>query len=147
MRVAKKLASIHRLLVGHFSYLIRNTHYFVELVRNIRLKEGKCITSYDVTALFTSIPVDPAITIIKENGKGHITPQKNIHFHTSGYHIIRLCLKTSIFSFKVSLMKRSMEQPWGHPLVQLWPTCSWKSLKLRPSMLQASISGCKKLCC
>ena len=28
--------------------------------------EGKCITSYDVSACFTSVPVDLAIDIIKE---------------------------------------------------------------------------------
>ena len=33
----------------------------------IQLQQGEYISSYDVGALFTSVPVDPAITIIKTN--------------------------------------------------------------------------------
>ena len=33
-------------------------------------------------------------------------------------------------------MNRAMEQIWGLPSAPLWPTCSWKSLRPRPSTLQ-----------
>ena len=35
----------------------------MEQVKDIRLDEGECITSYSVKALFESVTVDPAITI------------------------------------------------------------------------------------
>ena len=39
---------------------------FVEQVKNIRLQPQECIVSYDLKALFTSVPIKPAIKIIKQ---------------------------------------------------------------------------------
>ena len=39
---------------------------FVEQVKNIRLQPQECIVSYDVKALFTSVPIKLAIKIIKQ---------------------------------------------------------------------------------
>ena len=38
---------------------------FVEPANKVTLMPGECLSSYDVTALFTSVPVDPALGIIK----------------------------------------------------------------------------------
>ena len=32
----------------------------------ITLQSGECLTSYDVTSLFPSVPIDPALNIIKD---------------------------------------------------------------------------------
>ena len=37
----------------------------LRILRNTRLEEGEYITSFDVTSLFTSIPVVAAIEVIK----------------------------------------------------------------------------------
>ena len=63
--VAKELASILSLLVGHSPIHIRNTKHFVDYKKCIRLKQGECISSYDVKTLFTYVPVYPAILFIK----------------------------------------------------------------------------------
>ena len=38
----------------------------MEQVRHITLEPGKCLSSYDVSALFTSVLIDPALKIIKD---------------------------------------------------------------------------------
>ena len=38
----------------------------MEQVKYITLEPGECLTSYDVSALFTSVPVDPALRVIKD---------------------------------------------------------------------------------
>ena len=43
---------------------IQNTQDFVEQVKNITLGTGKCITSYNMIALFTSVAIGPALNII-----------------------------------------------------------------------------------
>ena len=84
--VAKKLANILRPLVDLSLHSIRNAQNFVEQVRNIRLEEGECITSYDVKALFTSVSVDPAISISKykseQDSKLHVR-RTTIHHVTT----------------------------------------------------------------
>ena len=48
---------------------MRNLHSFtkdfVEHLKGIRLQQGECIISYDVTALFTSVPVQLVVNIIR----------------------------------------------------------------------------------
>ena len=63
--VAKELANILKPLVGTFPHHIKNAQAIVEQVKNSRLEIGECITSYDVKGPFPSVPVDPAISIIK----------------------------------------------------------------------------------
>ena len=63
--VAKELSRILRPLVGKSPHHIKNTGDFVQQVKGIMIKPGECITSYDVSALFTYVPIEPAIYIIR----------------------------------------------------------------------------------
>ena len=63
--VAKVLTKILKPLVGKSPHHIHSTQYFVEQANKVTLMPGECFSSYDVTAQFTSVPVDPAIGIIK----------------------------------------------------------------------------------
>ena len=64
--VAKELAKILKPLVGKFPHHITSTQDFVEQAKQIILESGECLSSYDVSALFTSVSIDPALTIIKD---------------------------------------------------------------------------------
>ena len=64
--VAKELTKILKPLVGKSPHHINSTHDFVEQVKHITLVPGECLSSYDVCALFTSVPVDPALRVIKD---------------------------------------------------------------------------------
>ena len=59
--VAKEIAKIIKPLVGTSSHYVNNTKVFADEIRNAKLEEGECITSYDITALFTSMPVTSAL--------------------------------------------------------------------------------------
>ena len=63
--VAKELARILRPLVGNSPHHIKNTGDFVQQMKGITLQANECITSYDVSALFTSVSIDSAFNIIK----------------------------------------------------------------------------------
>ena len=64
--VAKELAKILKPLVGKSPHHTTSTQDFVEQVKQIKLEPGECLSSYDVSALFTSVPIDPALNIIKD---------------------------------------------------------------------------------
>ena len=64
--VAKELAKILKPLVGNSPHHINSTQDFVEQARHITLVPGECLSSYDMSPLFTSVPVDPAYNIIKD---------------------------------------------------------------------------------
>ena len=78
-----------RLLLGHSLYHIRYTQRFANQVKYIRLWKGECITSSDVKALFTSVPVDSAMSIIRH--KLEQDPQLNffdIYVNTTNHNTV-----------------------------------------------------------
>ena len=52
-------------LVGKSPHHIHSTQDFVKQANKVTLQPGECLSSYDVSALFTSVPVDPAFGIMK----------------------------------------------------------------------------------
>ena len=63
---AKELARILKPLMGNSPYQVQNSRDFIQQIQDIKLQEDQCIMSYDVKALFTSIPIQPAIDVIKK---------------------------------------------------------------------------------
>ena len=99
--VAKVLAKVLKSLVGKSLHHIQSTRHFVNRVREIPPLPGECFCSYDVTALFTSFPIDPALNIIKDLLEKDVT----LHDRTvlAVQNIIELlgfCLHNTYFSFQ-----------------------------------------------
>ena len=72
--------------------------------------------SYDVSALFTSIPIEPAVNIIEK----HLREDKDLHSRTNMkiQHIIsllRFCLNNSYFSFQGRLYQQTEGAAMGSP--------------------------------
>ena len=64
--VAKELSHIIKPLVGQSPHHLKNTQHFIQQLQGKRLEPGETITSFDVKALFTSVPVQPSIQIVKQ---------------------------------------------------------------------------------
>ena len=63
--VAKVIAKVLKPLVGKLSHLIQSTSEFVIKVGGL-LSFQECLSSYNVTALFISVPIDPALNMVKD---------------------------------------------------------------------------------
>ena len=75
---ANELAWILKPLAGRSPYSVQNTKNFVEQLKNIHLQPEECIISYDVKALFTLVPIEPAIKIIQ-----HLVDDQELQQRTS----------------------------------------------------------------
>ena len=64
--VANLLNKILKPLVGKPPHHIQSTQEFVEQANKVTLLPGECLSCYDVTAWFTSVPIEPALGIIKD---------------------------------------------------------------------------------
>ena len=60
--VAKELSHIIKPLVGQSPHHLKNTQDFIQQIQGKRLQPGDSITSFDVKALFTSVPVSTSHT-------------------------------------------------------------------------------------
>ena len=56
--VAKVLSKVIQLVVGKSPHHIQSTSDFISKAKGFILQLGECLSSYDVTSLFTSVPID-----------------------------------------------------------------------------------------
>ena len=114
---AKELAKILKPLVGRSPHHVQNNKDFLDSINNIKIRPDKCIMSYDVIGLFTSIPIEPAINIIEK----HLKEDKDLHSRTNMkiQHIInllRFCLNNSYFSFQGRFYQQTEGAAIGSPI-------------------------------
>ena len=99
--VAKELAKILKPFIGKSPHHITSTQDFVEQAKHIKLEPGECLSSYDVSALFTSVPIDPALNIIKDLlDKDNTLKERTVMEVGDIILLLKFCLKNTYFSFQ-----------------------------------------------
>ena len=116
--VAKELAKILKPLVGKSPHHITSTQDFVEQARQIKLEPGECLSSYDVSAFFISVPIDPALNIIKERT---VVEVRDIIL------LLEFCLKNAYFSFQGQFYEQVEGAAMGSQVSPLWPIYTWST--------------------
>ncbi|XP_036322153.1 uncharacterized protein LOC118736162 [Rhagoletis pomonella] len=98
------LSNISRLLVkdlkkfGSFDgYSVKNSLDFIEKVRDIEIEKDEIMISFDVEALFSSIPVDTAIEAIQNHLNKFSLPEDKFNAYINA---IKICMKHNFFQFR-----------------------------------------------
>ena len=65
-QTSKELSRILKPLVGKSPHHIHNNQDFLEHLKGIKLAPDEVMVSYDVKALFTSVPIKPALDVIEK---------------------------------------------------------------------------------
>ena len=104
----------------------------MEQLKDVRLKQEES-NIYDVTALFTSVPIQPVLKIIEQK----LVNDKDLQQGTtmSIKHIIRLlelCLRSTCFVFQGQYYEQVEGAAMGSPLTPKWLIFSWRTLKQKP---------------
>ena len=115
--VAKELAKMLKPLVGKSPHHITSTQDFVEQARHIKLEPGECLSSYNVSALFTSVPIDPALNIIKDLLDKDITLKERTVMEVGDIILLlEFCLKNTYFSFQDQFYEQVEGAVMGSPV-------------------------------
>ena len=115
--VAKELAKILKPLVGKSPHHVNSTQDFVEQAKHITLAPGECLSSYDVSALFTSVPADPALNIIKDLlEKDHTLKERTVMEVSDIILLLEFCLKNTYFSFQDQFYEQVEGAAMGSPV-------------------------------
>ena len=114
---AKELARILKPLVGTSIHHIHNTRDFIDQIKDIRLKDGESIISYDVTSLFTSVSIKPALDIIQQR----LTEDHDLQNRTSMtiqqiISLLEFCLGSMSFMFQGQFYQQMEGAAMGSPL-------------------------------
>ena len=115
---SKMLARILKPLVGSSPHHhIKNTGDFIQQIKQVKLQADEIITSYDVSALFTSVPIEAATKIIKrkleQDQQLHLRTTMKVEHITS---LLEFCLKTTYFQFQGSFYEQINGAAMGSPI-------------------------------
>ena len=115
--VAKELAKILKPLVGKSPHHINSIQDFVEQVKHITLVPGECLSSYDVSALFTSVPIDPVLKVIKDLLVKDSTLKDRTNMCVEDIVLLlEFCLKHTYFSFQGQFFEQVEGAAMGSPV-------------------------------
>ena len=98
--VAKVLAKIFRPLVDKSPHHIQSTKDFLNKVSKVTLLLGVYLCSYDVLALFTSVPIDPALNIRELLEQETTLRERTVLSVQNIIELLGFCLHNTYFSFK-----------------------------------------------
>ena len=115
--LAKFLVKILKPLVGKSPHHITSTQDFVEQVKQIKLEPGECLSSYDVSALFTSVPIDPGLVFIKDLLDKDTTLKERTVMEVSDIILLlEFCVKNTYFSFQDQFYEQVEGAAMGSPV-------------------------------
>ena len=82
--------------------------------------QGRVITSFDVKALFTSVPVHPAIQIVKQRLQQDTTLSQRTSMSIPQItSLLEFCLTNTYFLFQVKYYEQVQGAPMGSPISPL----------------------------
>ena len=119
-------------------HTITDTFKFAEEIRNTSFNDNDIIVSYDVTSLFTNVPLDETISLLAEKAftNNWFNTTYNLNITKSGLiELLTIATKDQLFQFNGELYEQSEGVAMGSPLGPLMANtfmCSLEEqLKLR----------------
>ena len=100
-------------------YTISDVFNFAEEIQHFKLGENVFLVSYDVTALFTNVPLDETIHILTDKTFKDNWFNKNYNMNISKDDLIDLlsvATKNQLFQFNETCTNKSMGLRWDPPL-------------------------------
>ena len=114
---SKELSRIIKPLVGRSPYHIQNSKDFIQQIQGIQLQSNQCMVSFDVKALFTSVPIQPAITIIKKLLEEDQSLQQRTSMSVNNITcLLEFCLKSTYFSYQGQHYQQLEGAAMGSPI-------------------------------
>ena len=105
----------------------------MEQVRHITLVPGECLSSYDVSALFTSVPIDPALKIIKDLLVKDLTLKDRAVIGVDDIILLlEFCLKNTYFSFQDQFFEQVGDAAMGSAVSPIVANLYMEYLEQKP---------------
>ncbi|CAK9810876.1 hypothetical protein ANTPLA_LOCUS6713 [Anthophora plagiata] len=102
--LAKYLTKILKPLTGKTTSHIQNSTHFIQKIQNIRLEPNDILVSFDVQSLFTNIPIQDSINILKNRIPNNLIP------------LVHHCLTSTYFLFQNQYYQQTSGTAMGSPI-------------------------------
>ena len=118
--VAKVLTKILKPVVDKSPHHIHSTQDSVEQAKKVILQPGECLSSYNVTALFTSVPAEPPLCIIKDLlEQDNMLKERTVLLVTDIILLLGFCLHNTYFSFQGQFYEQVEGAGMGSPVCSI----------------------------
>ena len=108
--LAKFLTRIVSPLAGRTPTFVKDLGDFVEKLRKLRLEEGSILVRFDVTSLFTKVPIAEALEVIGRRLEEQEVEDKGPH------SLLHLCLTSTYFVWNGKFYEQKEGAATGNPL-------------------------------
>ena len=106
--------------MGQSPHHLKNTQHFIQQLQGKKLEPGEVITSFDVKALFTSVPVKPAIQIVKQRlQQDNTLAQRTSMSIAQITSLLEFCLTNTYFLFQGKYYEQVQGAAMGSPISHL----------------------------
>jgi hypothetical protein len=113
VNLAKWVARELQSLCFEMEFEVKNSLDFVEKVKDVELEDDELMVSFDVEALFPSVPLNHALNTIKHHLSRMDIPQQKRNFLIKS---IELCAEMNQFQFRGKFYKQTSGLPIGLPV-------------------------------
>ena len=120
---------------------------FVEHLKDVRLRQRECIISYDVTALFTSVPIQPVLNIIQQR----LAKERDLQKRTSMtikqiISLLEFCLSSTSFVFQGQYYQQMERVAMGSSLSPIVANIFMEKFEKRPWKQHHIPKSVEKIC-
>ena len=114
---SKYSANVLSPLVGESGFTLRNSRHFIEETKGLILNEDSTMVSFDVKALYMSLPVGRTIEIVKRR----LSEDDTLHERTQLtvediVHLLEICLNSTYFTFRERFFQFTDGVAMGSPV-------------------------------
>ena len=114
---ARYLATVLSPLVGNTIHSVKNSKELVDKLKGLVVPPGQKLVSYDVKALFTSVPVDQALNVIERKLRQDLTlPDRSELNVDQLIQLLEYCLTTTYFEYGGEFYQQVHGAAMGSPV-------------------------------
>ena len=119
-RLAQYLTKVLNPLAGKTPSFVKDSKHLVNILKEVQTEEQDIMVSFDVESLFTNVPTDETLEILKEllDKDDSLSSRTPIPKDTV-LELTRLCLTTTYFQYKDSFYQQKSGMAMGSPLSPL----------------------------
>ncbi|CAH1267006.1 Hypp3654 [Branchiostoma lanceolatum] len=115
--LARHLADLLKPLVGQTAEHIKNSKDLVTKVKGIKLEDGEVLTSFDVTALFTSVPGEEVVQMATRRAEADLTWKDRTLLTPEEFgELLLLVVSTTYFQYNGAIYEQTYGMAMGSPL-------------------------------
>ncbi len=116
-QIAKLVADILSPLVTWNPYCLKNSAELVDVLSSVVLDEDDIMVSFDVTALFISVPVDHSLEVVRGLlSQDDTLPCRTCLSVTHVIELLELCLRSTYFAYEGQMFSQVEGAAMGSPV-------------------------------